>query len=390
MPGLFLCEVDVSEHLQLKVEITGNARTETVMGRPHKVFPAVLVREQILNNNLGRTFLPAEEIEASADAWNGMPVVVRHPTKRGQPVSARSPDVLEARGVGNVFNARFEDGSLKADVFVDLERTKAVEDAGDVVQNVERGQPGEVSTGFGTHVENTTGSHDGEEYEAVLRRICPDHLALLPTEKGACSVTDGCGLGVNHDGDCGCGDKNQKDGRFAQAVEKFVAFMSRLGPAPIQEDKMDREQVIVNLRDAGCPLSEERLSEMEDEELTALQESFPGESEPEPTPEEKEGVEALLKEMREEIAELKEATSDAVSERNEEKSSLVAALAKNERCAFEEEELEGMTLNQLRKLAQTAQVRNYAGRGAPKDSRNSEPTHMPVRPYWETGGKEED
>lgn len=362
------------------------------MGRPHKVFPAVLVREQILNNNLGRTFLPAEEIEASVDAWNGMPVVVRHPTKRGQPVSARTPDVLNARGVGQVFNARLEDGSLKADVFVDLERARAVEDAGDVVQNVERGRPGEVSTGFGTHVENAAGSFGGEEYEAVLRRIRPDHLALLPSEKGACSVEDGCGLGVNHDGTCNCGTDDEQQGRFARAVDRFVAFMSRLGPAPIQEDEMDREQVIANLRDAGCPLSEERLGEMEDEELTALQESYGddgGTGEAEPTAEDKEGVEALLQEMREEIAELRESTADAMNERNREKDELVSALTKNERCAFDEAELEEMGLNQLRKLAQTAQVRNYAGRAGPRDSRNSEPTHMPVHPYWETGEKED-
>lgn len=189
------------EHLVLAVHAAGPVRTEEFWGRSFRVFPAVLVKEQVLNNNLGATFLPAEEIAKSVDAWNAMPVVVRHPKTRGAPVSARSPEILNSRGAGFLFRARFEDAALKADVFLDMERTAALPDAGDVVNQVDAGQMGELSTGFGTNLEKVAGTFDGQPYEVILRDIRPDHLALLPDEVGACSVADGCGLGVNNAGE---------------------------------------------------------------------------------------------------------------------------------------------------------------------------------------------
>lgn len=192
------------DHIRLAVQKAGPTRTETLMGREFRVFPAVLVREQVLNNNLGRTFLPAEEIRASVEAWNAIPVVIRHPTKRGYPISARAPEVMNSTGVGFLFRAQYDSESraLKADVFLDPSRTETVEGASDAVNNVDQGNVTELSTGFGTNIEAVPGTFDGAEYDVILRGIVPDHLALLPDETGACSVKDGCGLGVNHAGDC--------------------------------------------------------------------------------------------------------------------------------------------------------------------------------------------
>jgi hypothetical protein len=184
-------------HVTLAVQSAGPVRTEELMGRPYRVFPAVLVREQVLHNNLGHTFLPAEEIRASVEAWNGIPVVIRHPQSRGVPVSARSPEVLNARGAGFLFRARYEDAALHADVFLDMERAADIPDTGDVINRVDSGDVGELSTGFGTTVENVKGTWGGQAFDLILRAIQPDHLALLPDEVGACSVADGCGLGVN-------------------------------------------------------------------------------------------------------------------------------------------------------------------------------------------------
>ncbi len=175
----------------------GSTRDEKLQGIACRVFPVVMVQEQVLTNNLGATFLPAEEIQASVEAWNGMPVVIRHPMYRGMPVSARHPDVLNQRGVGRVFNARFEAGALKADVFVELARIAEVEGTDIVVNAAEDGEPAELSTGFNAMIEEAPGTHDGKKYDLVLRGIQPDHLALLPDEIGACSVSDGCGFGAN-------------------------------------------------------------------------------------------------------------------------------------------------------------------------------------------------
>lgn len=209
-------------HITLAVQVAGPVRTETLMGRDFRVFPAVLVREQVLNNNLGPTFLPAEEIAASVDAWNGIPVVIRHPRSRGMPVSARSPEVLNARGAGFLFRSRFEKAALKADVFIDVSRAGEMEDTGDVVNQVDSGEIGELSTGFGTNLEKVEGTFGGKKFSAILRDIRPDHLALLPDEVGACSVSDGCGLGVNHAGDC-------------QAENEEPVDPPHLGPPPSPE-----------------------------------------------------------------------------------------------------------------------------------------------------------
>lgn len=361
------------------------------MGQSYRVFPATLVQEQVLHNNLGKTFLPAEEIEASVDAWNKIPVVLRHPSRRGMPVSARDPDVLEQRGVGEVFRARFEDGALKGEVWISEQRLRDLDEAADVVNRVERGEPGELSTGFATAVENEGGVHNGESFDKTLRNIGPDHLALLVEEKGACSVEDGCGLGVNHQGPCECEEDDVDEQKVAESIwGRLRAFLTSHNS---EEIAMDRERVIATLVDAGCPLSEERLAELEDAELEALQAFHADEGgEPEPTTEDGEAADALLEEiesLRAELAEVRESAKPAIEERERERADLVRRLADNERVAFDEEELEGMTVTQLQKVARTAQVRSYAGRGGPSEPTDTaELQFIPPRPYWEDDGEE--
>ncbi len=203
------------------IQATGPMRTEPFMGREHKVFPAVLVREQVLHNNLGRTFLPREEIAASVNAWNGTPVVERHPSSQGRPISARTPAVMNKTGIGFLFNARCEDGALKADVYLDPSRIDALPDIANAVANVVNGQACELSTGFVAMKEATSGTFDGKEYDMILRELQPDHLAILPDEIGACNVNDGCGLGVN------AGTPGVKD----RLVNGVLALINSIGAA---------------------------------------------------------------------------------------------------------------------------------------------------------------
>lgn len=51
----------------------------------------------------------------------------------------------------------------------------------------------EVSTGYWHDGRQQAGSFDGEPYREVQRSLLSDHLAILPNERGACSVNDGCG-----------------------------------------------------------------------------------------------------------------------------------------------------------------------------------------------------
>lgn len=191
-----------STAVSLAVHRDGATRTVRLMGRDYLVVPAVMVQEQVLQNNLGRTFLPAEEINADfAAAANGAPVVFGHPKVRGQHVSARHPEILDAAGVGFVFHSRVEDSRLKGDIYLDLARKDQIADLKVVLEALETDQKVELSTSFNVRLDKTPGAHNGQKYDVVLRPVGTfDHLAIFASgEKGACSVADGCGLGANEE-----------------------------------------------------------------------------------------------------------------------------------------------------------------------------------------------
>jgi len=54
-----------------------------------------------------------------------------------------------------------------------------------------------VSVGVFTDNEDVEGIWQDEKYTKIAHNHRPDHLAILPESIGACSLADGCGLGVN-------------------------------------------------------------------------------------------------------------------------------------------------------------------------------------------------
>ena len=223
------------DHVTMAVQVRGPVRTEVLMGREFRVVSAVLVKSKVLNNNLGRTFLPAEEVtQRWADSANGAPVIIDHPSMRGRPVSARDPDILNASGVGFLFRARAQNGQIGADVFFDASRVNDVPALSTILNRLDAGQRTEGSTGFPLRsLENTPGAFNGEPFDVVMRPGGFDHFAVFADEqKGACSVLDGCGLGVNHAGPCD-GETAVEEtteaenvGRFEQAMRVVMAFLS--------------------------------------------------------------------------------------------------------------------------------------------------------------------
>lgn len=357
-----------TENVTLATQAVGPMRDGELMGRRMRIIPAVMVREQVLNNNLGATFLPADEIAASVDAWNGMPVVLRHPTHNGTPVSARTEATLNARGLGIVLNARAEDGALKADLYLDVERMAAIPDAHEMLERFGQGQIGELSTGFNTRLERADGEYQGRRYSAIMRAIQPDHLALLPDERGACSVADGCGLGVNQ-------EQSMNDEKMPGWFARVWATLAR--SLKLEMD-MSRDEMLAALAEkSDCELRA-MLSEPETAEDVA---------EPEEVVEEAEEVEATdeTAELRERLAEAEAKLATYAEAENAERAKLVEELAGNSRCAFNAEELADKPLAELKKLDSMIKPESYAGRPAPRAHNRSEPlAHMPVRPYWDT------
>jgi hypothetical protein len=181
-------------------------RTVTFMGREFRVIPAVLVRSQVLHNNLGSTFLPPETITDDwASLWNGIPVLVGdHPTERGVHVSGRQPELWESRGAGWIFNTRAEsDGPgvrrLVGEVWLDISRAATVPGLQAVLERIEAGGAVELSTGFPVETVDRVGEFAGQQYEIVMRPLGADHLVISTEMRGACSVDNGCGLGVNEE-----------------------------------------------------------------------------------------------------------------------------------------------------------------------------------------------
>jgi hypothetical protein len=196
----------------------GAARRETLHGRDFIVAPAVLLRSDlVLDGSQGPGFYPAEEVEnrAHVDEWNGMPIVVRHPRTKVRHeqtgrdewvhVSARSPEIIQEWGIGNVWHAEAKDGKLLAELWFDVERVKnsdlklKSQGVAPLLPKLLNAQPIDLSTGLDPVKEKTAGRAANGDHHAWIARqpYRPDHVAVLPDEKGACSVEDGCGVNVN-------------------------------------------------------------------------------------------------------------------------------------------------------------------------------------------------
>jgi hypothetical protein len=181
--------------------IAGRARRATRNGREYLIADMTLIVPGVLNGSRGPLYYPPDEIERSADSWNDIPIVVYHPTKNGQGISGRAPDVLDMSKIGRVYNAVVDrhTNKLKAEGWFDIERTRKVDPR--VLSSIESGRPIEISTGLFTDNEPRPGVFNGKRgkrsYTYVARNYRPDHLAILPDQTGACSLADGCGVLVN-------------------------------------------------------------------------------------------------------------------------------------------------------------------------------------------------
>lgn len=174
-----------------------NIREETLDGKKHLVVPVVMMVEGVHSGSHGPILHQGVELARITEAWNGIPVTIAHPTADGQNVSANSPSVLDSTAVGRIFNAHYDNG-LKAEAWIDLEKIESRSPT--ALAYIRSGRPLEVSVGVFNDTEITEGEWNGETYEAIASNYRPDHLALLPGERGACSWEDGCGIRANKEG----------------------------------------------------------------------------------------------------------------------------------------------------------------------------------------------
>ena len=180
----------------IKVHLAASQiKRKTFNNSPHLVLPVVMLTEGVHNGSDGPLYYPPEELLNSAHLWDGKPVLVNHPTNGGMPIYANNPRVWEGQVLGQVWNSRFDGKKLVAEIWLNEERTRKI--APELLKLISLGANIDVSTGLFTADERTPGFWNGEKYTAVARRHVPDHLAILPTSRGACSWADGCGIRSN-------------------------------------------------------------------------------------------------------------------------------------------------------------------------------------------------
>jgi hypothetical protein len=177
-------------------------RREQLEGRDHLVVPAAMLAEGAWTGEYGTFMYPAAELKKSVSLWDHKPVVVYHPKKDGQAVSACDPAVINTQKVGVILNTRFDEKAkkLRAEVWIDEARCKEIDPR--VLDAVNKKQLSEVSTGLtmmsdeteGEWVHNVSGKEKKKKFQGTASDYQPDHLAILPDQIGAFKVADGGGL----------------------------------------------------------------------------------------------------------------------------------------------------------------------------------------------------
>lgn len=185
----------------VKANISAEPRLEVFENQEHVVVPVVMA---IVNVGMNGAEIPVDEM--MPESWNGTLVTIGHPKDDGgRYISANdSPAVLEAWGVGRLFHVELtENGRLRGEAYINT--SKVDRELVEALRN--REAQIDVSTAYFSEVQ-----------DGYYRDIKPDHLALLPGERGACSWDDGCGVRAN-----------QKRGLSMQIMEAFNVIKGALG-----------------------------------------------------------------------------------------------------------------------------------------------------------------
>jgi len=212
--------------------VTPIVRNDTMEDKDWLVVPMVMLTEGVHSGSCGALYYPKEELEKTPVTWNHKPVVVYHPNGP----TACDPDVLTARKIGVIMNTKYEDGKLKAEAWLDPVRMDKVDNR--IAEAIENKTMMELSTGLFTDIDNVEGDWGEEHYDALASNYRPDHLALLPDMKGACSMEDGAGfLRLN--------SESKKEETTANKISELWAetYFPILKAAGIDTDKLTANEL---------------------------------------------------------------------------------------------------------------------------------------------------
>lgn len=314
------------------VSNTGQIARRTLNGRTYAIVPCVALVPGVRNGEL----VPNDEVAVFPEGWNGRPVPLGHPQVGGAYVSANQPDVWETV-IGTFFNAQIHDGRLKGEMWLDEQR---IRDAGgpalQALERIDAGEMVEVSTAYWAQLEDVRGEYEGEPYSGIQRGLRPDHVALLATAVGACSIEDGCGA-------------NRYNARF---IANEGETMSDVIDEIVEGEQVD---------DCQCDdATDEPIVNADGEEGPAI------EPVAEATPVDVRGdvagdvedVAALIYEMGG-VAAVKDLLAALRTNQDEERSRLTGAIVANQRNQLTTADLQAMTVDALRRLHKSISLTDF-------------------------------
>jgi hypothetical protein len=294
-------------------------RREQLNGREHMVVQVVALVPGIVNGEM----VTQEEILASVQQWNDVPIPIEHPRERGMPISARQPGVLERSVVGRLYGANVgPTGNLRGEMWLDVGKVGALGYA-DMLELLAAGGPVEVSTAYYRDLDTTT---TGTGFSGAAKNLKPDHLALLPHSKGACSWQDGCGAPrVNEDAAPVTAHQTTRGNQMEENEKQDI--VENVAPEPVETPAVAQVEPTVN---------EDLVA------LTAMVNEFGG------------------------VAALRDALAGLRVNRDNERAALLTELQTNARVTFTAAELATWPTGNLQKLVDALRPADYSGRGGPR------------------------
>lgn len=177
-----------------------DTRYETLEGKQYLVVPSVMMTPGVRTGSQGPKLYLAEELSKTPSAWNHKPVTIYHPLFDSEDGSACTPEVLEKQKIGLIMNTTYQSDKLRNENWLDEAKMGTTQEGALILDKINKKELVEVSTGLFYDPENVSGTDNGIAYNGIVRNIRGDHLAILLTEKGACSIEMGAGLMRNASG----------------------------------------------------------------------------------------------------------------------------------------------------------------------------------------------
>lgn len=178
----------------------GRPERRTLDGREYLVSPITILPPGggVMNGSKGPLYYSDPVCKSQPGAWNDVPITGRHPVAaNGKHISATDPTVVNQK-IGFLANDHVKDGRRRVYGWLDVENAREYDrrEGTSILADWESGRLQEVSTGLITQDSpaQNGASHNGRAYAWTVTGWTPDHLAVLPDQRGACSIADGCGV----------------------------------------------------------------------------------------------------------------------------------------------------------------------------------------------------